>query len=71
MPRTIHPNKEYWERITDPNHFSLTPTQIKKRVKTIANNANVSRLYSAAMVGLYAAWYKNYPQSTFSLHLMM
>ncbi|MFC4261964.1 DUF2279 domain-containing protein [Ferruginibacter yonginensis] len=35
----------------------------KKRVKTIAI-ANIAG-YSAAMVGLYAAWYKDYPQSKF------
>ncbi|MBL0144445.1 MAG: DUF2279 domain-containing protein [Chitinophagaceae bacterium] len=51
------------EPITDPNHFLLTPKQIKKRVKTIAI-INVGG-YSAAMVGLYAAWYKNYPQTHF------
>ncbi len=57
-------SKEYKERLTDPNHFSLTPKQIKKRVKTVTL-INIGG-YSAAMVGLYAAWYKNYPQS--SLH---
>jgi uncharacterized protein YfiM (DUF2279 family) len=56
-------SKEYKERLTDPNHFSLTPTQIKKRVRTIAA-INIGG-YSAAMVGLYAAWYKNYPQTNF------
>ncbi len=41
----------------------LTPQQIKKRTKTIAI-ANVVG-YSAAMYGLNAAWYKNYPKSGF------
>ncbi len=35
----------------------------KKRVKAVAIS-NVA-LYSAGMVGLYAAWYKDYPQSKF------
>ena len=35
----------------------------KKRVRTVAI-ANVT-LYSVGMVGLYAAWYKDYPQSKF------
>ena len=44
-------------------HGKLTSEQIKKRVKTIAI-VNVAG-YSAAMVGLYSAWYKDYPQSKF------
>ena len=60
-----YPNKkEFRERITDPNHYLLRPKQIKKRVKTVTL-INIGG-YSAAMVGLYSAWYKNYPQS--SLH---
>ena len=60
-----YPNKkEFRERITDPNHYLLTPKQIKKRVKTVTL-INIGG-YSTAMVGLYSAWYKNYPQS--SLH---
>jgi uncharacterized protein YfiM (DUF2279 family) len=51
------------ERITDPNKFSLTPKQIKSRVRTVAI-VNVAG-YSTAMIGLYAAWYKNYPQGKF------
>ena len=39
----------------------LTKKQINRRVKIIAA-ANVVG-YSGAMVGLYAAWYKDYPQS--------
>lgn len=35
----------------------------KKRVKAVAVTNVVA--YSAAMVGLYAAWYKDYPQSSF------
>lgn len=41
----------------------LTDKQIKRRVKIIAA-ANIGG-YSAAMVGLYAAWYKNYPQTNY------
>ncbi|MBS1511796.1 MAG: DUF2279 domain-containing protein [Bacteroidetes bacterium] len=42
---------------------ALSKQQIKKRVKIIAA-ANIIG-YSGAMVGLYDAWYKNYPQSNF------
>ena len=41
----------------------LTPEQIKKRTRTVIA-ANVVG-YSAAMIGLYHAWYKDYPQSSF------
>ncbi|MDB5202712.1 MAG: hypothetical protein JWQ27_2121 [Ferruginibacter sp.] len=41
----------------------LPPEIVKKRVRLVAA-ANVAG-YSAAMVGLYAAWYKDYPQSKF------
>jgi uncharacterized protein YfiM (DUF2279 family) len=59
----INQIKENRERITDPNKFSLTPKQIKSRVRTVAI-VNVAG-YSTAMIGLYAAWYKNYPQGKF------
>ncbi len=39
----------------------------RNRVKTVAIS-NVA-LYSVGMVGLYAAWYKDYPQSKF--HFLM
>ena len=42
-----------------PYHYPYS----KKRVKIIAA-ANIAG-YSAAMVGLYATWYKDYPQSKF------
>lgn len=45
------------------NNYKLTPQQINKRVKIIAATNIIG--YSAAMAGLYAAWYKNYPQSNF------
>jgi uncharacterized protein YfiM (DUF2279 family) len=45
------------------NNNKLTPQQTKKRVKIIAATNIIG--YSGAMVGLYAAWYKNYPQSNF------
>jgi hypothetical protein len=39
----------------------LTQQKVKRRTKIIASTNTVG--YSAAMIGLYAAWYKNYPQS--------
>jgi Predicted periplasmic lipoprotein (DUF2279) len=50
------------KRIT-PYDNKLSPQQVKKRTKIIAATNIVG--YSAAMIGLYAAWYKNYPQSNF------
>lgn len=41
----------------------LTKRQIKNRTRIIAGTNIIG--YSAAMVGLYSAWYKNYPQSNF------
>ncbi len=41
----------------------LTPQQKKRRIKIVAT-ANVLG-YSAAMAGLYHAWYKDYPQGNF------
>ncbi len=41
----------------------LTPQQVKKRVRGVAI-ANVAG-YSAILVGLNAAWYANYPRSSF------
>lgn len=41
----------------------LSNPQINRRVKIIAATNLVG--YSGAMVGLYSAWYKNYPQSNF------
>lgn len=41
----------------------LTQKQVNRRVKLVAG-ANIVG-YSAAMVGLYAAWYKDYSQSNF------
>ncbi|MGC4104466.1 DUF2279 domain-containing protein [Ferruginibacter sp.] len=55
--------KEMKERITDPYHFSLTKKQVNNRVKIIAATNIVG--YSGAMVALYSAWYKNYPQTNF------
>jgi uncharacterized protein YfiM (DUF2279 family) len=42
---------------------TLTKQQINKRIKIVAA-ANIVG-YSAVMVGLYSAWYKDYPQSSF------
>ena len=46
-----------------PDTSKLTPLQIKKRVRlvTIGNIAG----YGGAMVALYSAWYKDYPQTRF------
>ena len=41
----------------------LTNKQINNRIKIIAATNIVG--YSGAMVGLYSAWYKNYPQTNF------
>ncbi|MBK9484962.1 MAG: DUF2279 domain-containing protein [Chitinophagaceae bacterium] len=41
----------------------LTTKQINRRVKIIAATNIIG--YGAALGGLYAAWYKNYPQSNF------
>lgn len=47
------------------NYQSRKPSnaQINRRIKIIAATNIVG--YSGAMVGLYSAWYKNYPQSNF------
>ncbi len=45
------------------NYYYVPRAKIKSRVKTIAI-VNIAG-YSAAMVGLYAAWYKDYPQGKF------
>jgi len=53
-------------QIAKPSYLpvdSLTKQQINKRIKIIAA-ANIVG-YSAVMVGLYSAWYKDYPQSSF------
>ena len=55
--------KEYKERITDPFKYSLSKDKIRRRIKIMATT-NIAG-YSAAMIGLYAAWYKDYPQSNF------
>lgn len=47
----------------DKNSFTLTPQQKKKRIWLVATGNVVG--YSTAMIGLYSAWYKNYPQSNF------
>ncbi len=55
--------KENREKLTDPFHFFLNKKQINQRVTIIATGNLVG--YSAVMAGLYATWYKNYPQSNF------
>lgn len=51
------------EYSTDPNHYLLTKKQIKKSVRTIAI-ANIAG-YSGIMIGLNAAWYADFPRSSF------
>ncbi len=50
-------------RLNDSFGQGLTNKQINRRVKIIAATNIVG--YGAAMTGLYAAWYKNYPQTNF------
>ena len=45
----------------DANHFLLSGEQKRKRAWLVAG-ANVVG-YSGAMIGLYSAWYKNYPRT--------
>ncbi len=52
----------YREKATAKKN-NLTRPQINNRVKIIAATNIIG--YSAAMVGLYSAWYKNYPQTNF------
>ncbi len=49
--------------INDTNYYSLTPEQKKKRVRLVVAGNVVG--YSAVMIGLYSAWYKDYPQTGF------
>lgn len=42
---------------------SLTPQQKKKRIWLVAGGNAVG--YGATMIGLYSAWYKQYPQTSF------
>jgi len=55
------------KKVSDSNLFTkkltLTPEQKKKRIWLVAG-ANVVG-YSTAMVGLYSAWYTDYPRSRF------
>ncbi len=43
--------------------YSYADLRVKRRTKIIAATNIIG--YSGAMVGLYSAWYKNYPQSNF------
>ena len=49
-------------QVTKPSN-QLTKHQINNRVKIIAGTNLIG--YGTAMIGLYAAWYKNYPQTHF------
>jgi uncharacterized protein YfiM (DUF2279 family) len=46
-----------------PDTSKLTPLQIKKRVRLVTVGNIVG--YGGAMIALYAAWYKDYPQTRF------
>lgn len=49
--------------LTTTNNFTLTAEQRKKRIKLVAATNIVG--YGGAMIGLYQAWYKDYPQGKF------
>lgn len=49
--------------LNDPNYYSLTPQQKKKRIWLVAGGNVVA--YSTAMIGLSSAWYKDYPKTGF------
>ena len=57
------PTSRQVNQLTDQRINGLTQKQITNRTKTIAGTNIIG--YSAAMVGLYSAWYKNYPQTNF------
>jgi uncharacterized protein YfiM (DUF2279 family) len=48
---------------TDTSIFNLTPAQKKTRTWIVAGGNAIG--YGSAMVALYAAWYSQYPQSSF------
>ncbi len=60
---TIHFINKPINQLTDKRINGLTNKQINKRVKLITA-ANIVG-YGGVMVGLYSAWYKNYPQTNF------
>lgn len=47
----------------DSNFYKLSPQQKKKRIWMVGAGNVVG--YSTAMIGLYSAWYKDYPQTSF------
>ena len=57
------PTSRQVNQLTDQRINGLTQKQITNRTKIIAGTNIIG--YSAAMVGLYSAWYKNYPQTNF------
>jgi len=50
-------------QLTNSSTNQLTRHQIKNRTRIIAGTNIIG--YSVAMIGLYSAWYRNYPQSNF------
>ena len=52
-----------FKKVTGDTRWTLTPAQKKKRVWIVSAGNVVG--YSAAMIGLYSAWYSDYPQSGF------
>ena len=59
---TSFPDTEIVKITIEPSAL-LTTKQVNRRVKIIAATNVIG--YGGAMVGLYSAWYKNYPQSKF------
>jgi uncharacterized protein YfiM (DUF2279 family) len=60
---SIKPTNKQINQLTDKRINGLTNKQINRRVKIITATNIIG--YGAAMTGLYAAWYKNYPQTNF------
>jgi uncharacterized protein YfiM (DUF2279 family) len=65
LPSYFIPNPSFNEPLFDSTP-ALSKKTIQKRVRIVAA-ANVV-IYGGAMVGLYHAWYKNYPQSSFHFY---
>ncbi|MES2429338.1 MAG: DUF2279 domain-containing protein [Bacteroidota bacterium] len=61
--KNLHQPANFQEYYTDPNHYLFTKKQIKKRTNTIAI-ANIGG-YAAVLIGLNAAWYSDFPRSSF------
>ena len=62
-PHFIQKSHRQINGLTDKPINGLTKQQINRRIKIVAATNIIG--YGAAMVGLYAAWYKDYPQTNF------